>query len=42
MADITDIKAILYTEKQLSFKKMVYIVVQTSPRMTKKWFKRSI
>jgi len=35
MADITDIKAILYTEKSLSLGEDGIIVVQTSPRMTK-------
>jgi large subunit ribosomal protein L23 len=35
MADITDIKAILYTEKSLSLGEDGMIVVQTSPRMTK-------
>ncbi len=35
MADITDIKAILYTEKSLNLQEDGIIVVQTSPRMTK-------
>ncbi len=35
MADITDIKAILYTEKTLAMQEEGVIVVQTSPRMTK-------
>jgi len=35
MADITDIKAILYTEKTLALQEDGVIVVQTSPRMTK-------
>jgi large subunit ribosomal protein L23 len=35
MADITDIKAILYTEKSLALGEDDMIVVQTSPRMTK-------
>jgi large subunit ribosomal protein L23 len=35
MADITDIKAILYTEKTLSLQEDGVIVVQTSPKMTK-------
>jgi len=35
MADITDIKSILYTEKTLGMQEDGMIVVQTSPRMTK-------
>jgi large subunit ribosomal protein L23 len=35
MADITDIKAILYTEKTLGLQEDGVIVVQTSPKMTK-------
>jgi large subunit ribosomal protein L23 len=35
MADITDIKSILYTEKTLGMQEDGVIVVQTSPRMTK-------
>lgn len=35
MADITDIRAILYTEKTLAMQEEGVIVVQTSPRMTK-------
>jgi len=35
MADITDIKSILYTEKTLGLQEENVIVVQTSPRMTK-------
>jgi large subunit ribosomal protein L23 len=35
MADITDIKSILYTEKSLSLGEDGVVVVQTSPRMTK-------
>ena len=35
MADITDIKAILYTEKTIELQENGIIVVQTSPRMTK-------
>jgi large subunit ribosomal protein L23 len=42
MADITDIKAILYTEKTIELQENGVIVVQTSPRMTKNGFKRSI
>lgn len=35
MADITDIKSILYTEKTLGMQEDNVIVVSTSPRMTK-------
>ncbi|MBL0708614.1 MAG: 50S ribosomal protein L23 [Sulfurimonas sp.] len=35
MADITDIRSILYTEKTLGLQEDNVIVVQTSPRMTK-------
>ena len=35
MADITDIKSIIYTEKTLAMQEDGVIVVQTSPRMTK-------
>jgi large subunit ribosomal protein L23 len=35
MADITDIKSILYTEKSIGLQENGVIVVQTSPRMTK-------
>jgi len=35
MADITDIKAIIYTEKSLNMQEDGVIVVQTSPRVTK-------
>jgi len=35
MADITDIKSIVYTEKTLGLQEDGVIVVQTSPRMTK-------
>ncbi len=35
MADITDIKSILHTEKTLGLQEEGVIVVQTSPRMTK-------
>ena len=35
MADITDIRSILYTEKTLGMQEDNVIVVQTSPRMTK-------
>ncbi len=35
MADITDIKAIIYTEKSLALQEDGVIVVQTSTRVTK-------
>lgn len=35
MADITDIKAILYTEKSLSLQENGTVVIETSTRMTK-------
>jgi large subunit ribosomal protein L23 len=35
MADITDIKAILYTEKSLSLQEDGTVVIQTSTKMTK-------
>jgi large subunit ribosomal protein L23 len=35
MADITDIKSIIYTEKTLGLQEDGVVVVQTSPRMTK-------
>jgi len=35
MADITDIKSILYTEKTIELQESGVIVVQTSTRMTK-------
>ena len=35
MADITDIKAILYTEKTLGLQEDGMVVIQTSPKMTK-------
>jgi large subunit ribosomal protein L23 len=35
MADITDIKSIIYTEKTLGMQEAGVIVVQTSPRVTK-------
>jgi len=40
MADITDIKSILYTEKTLNLQEDGVIVVQTSPRMTKNGLKQ--
>lgn len=39
MADITDIKSIVYTEKTLGLQEEGVIVVQTSPRMTKSGLK---
>jgi len=39
MADITDIKAIMYTEKSLALQEEGVIVVQTTPRMTKNGLK---
>jgi large subunit ribosomal protein L23 len=39
MADITDIKAIMYTEKSIDLQEEGVIVVQTSPRMTKNGLK---
>lgn len=39
MADITDIKAIMYTEKTLGLQEEGVIVVQTSPKMTKNGLK---
>ncbi|MBK1963482.1 50S ribosomal protein L23 [Campylobacter sp. TTU-622] len=35
MADITDIKTILYTEKSLNLQENGVVVIQTSTRMTK-------
>lgn len=40
MADITDIKTILYTEKSLGLQEAGVLVVQTSPKMTKNSLKR--
>jgi len=40
MADITDIKTILYTEKSLGLQENGVIVVQTSPKMTKNSLKK--
>ncbi len=40
MADITDIKAIMYTEKTLELQEDGVIVVQTTPRMTKNGLKQ--
>lgn len=39
MADITDIKAIMYTEKSIDLQENGVIVVQTTPRMTKNGLK---
>jgi large subunit ribosomal protein L23 len=39
MADITDIKSILYTEKTLNLQENGVVVVQTSTRMTKSGLK---
>ncbi len=39
MADITDIKSILYTEKSLTLQEDGVVVIQTSPRMTKNGLK---
>ena len=39
MADITDIKAIMYTEKSLALQDSGVIVVQTTRRMTKNGLK---
>ena len=39
MADITDIKAILYTGKSLSLQENGTVVIQTSVRMTKNGLK---
>ncbi|MCH9813509.1 MAG: 50S ribosomal protein L23 [Epsilonproteobacteria bacterium] len=39
MADITDIKSILYTEKSLGLQEDGIVVIQTSPRMTKNGLK---
>ena len=39
MADITDIKAILYTEKSLSLQEDGVVVIQTAPKMTKNGLK---
>ncbi len=39
MADITDIKSIIYTEKSLGLQEEGYIVIQTSDKMTKNQLK---
>ena len=35
MADITDIKTIIYTEKTLGLQEQGVVVIQTSPKVTK-------
>ena len=40
MADITDIKSILYTEKSLNLKENGVLVVQTSSKVTKNQLKQ--
>ena len=35
MADIKDIRSILYTEKSLNLQEQGVVVIQTSPKMTK-------
>ncbi len=39
MADITDIKTILYTEKSLGLGEKGFVVIQTSPKLTKNGLK---
>ncbi|QCI29004.1 50S ribosomal protein L23 [Caminibacter pacificus] len=39
MADITDIKSIVYTEKALNLQEQGVLVVQTSPKVTKNQLK---
>ena len=39
MADITDIKSIVYTEKALNLQEEGVLVVQTSPKVTKNQLK---
>jgi len=39
MADITDIKSIVYTEKALNLQEQGYLVVQTTPKVTKSQLK---
>lgn len=39
MADITDIKTIVYTEKTLGLQEQGVVVIQTSPKMTKNGLK---
>ena len=40
MADITDIKSILYTEKTLGLQESDIVVVQTAPKVTKTGLKQ--
>ncbi len=40
MADITDIKSIVYTEKALNLQEQGVLVVQTSPKVTKNQLKQ--
>ncbi|MEO1942595.1 MAG: 50S ribosomal protein L23 [Campylobacterales bacterium] len=40
MADITDIKSIVYTEKSLKLQEEGYLVVQTTPNVTKSQLKQ--
>ncbi len=40
MADITDIKSIVYTEKALNLQEQGYLVVQTTPKVTKNQLKQ--
>jgi large subunit ribosomal protein L23 len=40
MADITDIKSIVYTEKSLRLQEQGYLVVQTTPKVTKNQLKQ--
>ncbi len=35
MADITDIKSIMYTEKSIDLQEQGVVVIQTAPKMTK-------
>ena len=39
MADITDIKTIIYTEKTLGLQEQGVVVIQTSPKVTKNGLK---
>jgi len=39
MADITDIKSIVYTEKALNLQEEGYLVVQTTPKVSKNQLK---
>jgi large subunit ribosomal protein L23 len=40
MADITDIKSIVYTEKALNLQEQGVLVVQTTPKVTKNQLKQ--